>query len=63
MRMKLTMKRIRVTVRATRSKFRRTEGELILKNICKTLKATWLTDTTLCVYLMLTNKLPTQNKC
>ena len=40
MRMKLTMKRIRVTVRATRSKFRRTEGELILKNICKTLKAT-----------------------
>ena len=40
MRTKLKMKRIRVTVRATRSKFRRTEGELILKNICKTLKAT-----------------------
>ena len=27
------------------SKFRRTKGELIQKNICKTLNATWLTYT------------------
>ena len=40
MTMKLTMKRMRVTMRATHSKFRRTEGELIQKNICKTLKNT-----------------------
>ena len=36
--MKLTMERMRVIMRATHSKFRRTEGELIQKNICKTLK-------------------------
>ena len=40
MTMKLTMKRMRVTMRATHSKFRTTEGELIQKNICKTLKNT-----------------------
>ena len=30
----------KMTLRATHSKFRRTEGELILKNIYKTLKST-----------------------
>ena len=36
----VNMKRIRVIVRATHCEFRRTEGELVLKNICKTLQST-----------------------
>ena len=40
MRMKLTMKKMRVIIRAIHSEFRRTEGVLIQKNFCKTLKNT-----------------------
>ena len=62
-RMKLTMKRMRV-MRATHSKFRRTEAELTQKNICKTLKNTYLhTQNLSFAYLLLINNLPTQNKC
>ena len=52
-----------MTVRTIRSKFRGTEGELVLKNICKTLKSISFTYTKLYVNLLLINNLPTQNKC